>query len=85
MGLKWYESTAYDLLISRLAFLFYFKGLWPHSEINHPTAAKTVIPECGALLKILLHLVTFRYTCDRGMWRCGITVIAHEALFCKPG
>jgi hypothetical protein len=23
MGLKWYQSTAYDLPISRLAFLFY--------------------------------------------------------------
>jgi hypothetical protein len=57
----------------------------PHSEINHPTAAKTVILECGTPLKILFHLVTFRYTFDRGMWRYGINVIAHEALFCKSG
>jgi hypothetical protein len=47
------------------------------------TAAKTVISECGAPLQILLHLVTFRYTYDRGMWPYEITVIAHEALFCK--
>jgi hypothetical protein len=50
----------------------------PHSEINHPTIAKTVIPECGAPLQILLHLVTFQYTYDHGMWRYGITVIAHD-------
>jgi hypothetical protein len=54
-------------------------------SINHPTAAKTVIPECGAPPQILLPLVTFRYTYDRRMWRYGITVIAHEALFCKSG
>jgi hypothetical protein len=51
----------------------------PHSEINLPTTAKTVIPECGALLQILLNLVTFCNTCDCGMWRYGITVISHEA------
>jgi hypothetical protein len=39
-----------------------------------------VIPECGAPLQILFHLVNFHYTCDPGMWRYGITVIAHEAL-----
>jgi hypothetical protein len=27
MGQKWYQSTAYDLLISRLVFLYYFKDL----------------------------------------------------------
>jgi hypothetical protein len=27
MGLKWNQSTAYDLPISRLVFLFYFKDL----------------------------------------------------------
>jgi hypothetical protein len=57
----------------------------PNSEIKHPTAAKTVIPECGAPLQIIIHLVTFRCTCDRGMWHYGITVIALEALFCKSG
>jgi hypothetical protein len=57
----------------------------PHSKIDHPTAAKTVIPECGAPLQILLHLVTFCYTYDRRMWHYGITVKAHEALFCKFG
>jgi hypothetical protein len=57
----------------------------PHSEINNPTAAKTVIPECGTPLQILLHVETFRHTCDRGMWRYGITVIVHEALFCVSG
>jgi hypothetical protein len=54
-------------------------------RINHQTAAKTVIPEFCALLQILLHLVTYCYTCDRGMWHYGITVIVHEALFCKSG
>jgi hypothetical protein len=29
MGLKWYQSTAYDLLISRLVFFFKFKEPWP--------------------------------------------------------
>jgi hypothetical protein len=29
MGLKWYQSTADDLPISRFVFLFYFKGLSP--------------------------------------------------------
>jgi hypothetical protein len=28
MGKKWYQSTAYDLPISRLVF-FYFKEPWP--------------------------------------------------------
>jgi hypothetical protein len=51
----------------------------PHSIINHPTAAKTVILECGAPLQILLHIVIFRYTYDRGMWRYKITVIAHSS------
>jgi hypothetical protein len=29
MGQKWYQSTAYDLPISRLVFLFYFTEPWP--------------------------------------------------------
>jgi hypothetical protein len=29
MGQKWYQSTADDLPISRLVFLFYYKGPWP--------------------------------------------------------
>jgi hypothetical protein len=29
MGQKWYQSTAYDLPISPLVFLFYFKEPWP--------------------------------------------------------
>jgi hypothetical protein len=29
MGLKWYQSTAYDLPISGLVLLFYFKEPWP--------------------------------------------------------
>jgi hypothetical protein len=29
MGLKWYQSTAYDLTISRLVFFFNLKSLGP--------------------------------------------------------
>jgi hypothetical protein len=29
MGLKWYQSTAYDLPISRLVFLFSLESLGP--------------------------------------------------------
>jgi hypothetical protein len=43
-------------------------------------------PNCrqNSDLQILLHLVTFRYTCDRRMWHCGITVIAYLQIRLKP-
>jgi hypothetical protein len=51
----------------------------PQTEITHPTATKTFMPECNAPLQILRPLVTFRYSSDISMWRYGITGITHVA------
>jgi hypothetical protein len=56
MGQKWYQSTAYDLPISRLVFLFYLKGPWPFkfketffsSLINF---LRSVFGKCGVRCK----------------------------------
>jgi hypothetical protein len=73
MGQKWYQSTAYDLPISHLVvFQRLNKLLREACFVNVTSIANCLVAER------YIH-----YTCDHGMWRYGITVIADVALRCK--
>jgi hypothetical protein len=76
-----------------MIFLRYYWTIWCESKvvcyigmytkIIHPTATKTVIPECEIAANCVVAERYIRYTCDSGMWHYGITVIAHVVVRCK--
>jgi hypothetical protein len=72
MGLKWYQTTAYDLPISRLVFLYNLKSLGLLYLKKLFSAACLVNVACAANCVVAERYI--RYTCDHGMVRYGITV-----------
>jgi hypothetical protein len=68
MGLKWYQSTAYDFPIRRLIFLFYFKGPCPFKFKEKFFSGlvnflRGVLGKCGVRCKLMIQQRHIKVNC----------------------